>query len=572
MSIKQYTNFESINSKTENEGKYISEKDFVVISKNEFEEVDFGDCKYDVMEVSIYDINNNILENRDGGRVNYIRSGDIKNYVYSVSRPNAAVGDGGSTKELAIDSVKLLNDLGFYNGILRLNINFVRNRVGSENELKRAWIQEISPSRQEIRILPVTTGNADLDTLLQKELDNLKNLNKDFKYYKVSILDALTSFKGKFLDDINSNLETKYGLDYFNILKKDFGLQKFNDLRDKIYSDFVASVTYYLTNKYYDITQSNFGKKSEVRFEDCEQYDFNKVIDQFDDILYKCVEHNSYFLKRRELGIKSIPKEFKAVDITPNLKNVFDLVPPSQISTTIFQPDRYEIEPQYAHEAQTIQLASETVPAPPPVVPTQVIVPQKTDSYHYYVKNLSSTRSMIIKYVDAAGDEVQKTLAAGKPLKICAKENSVSANYATTTKFEMLNDTRKGTDITNDTSIAARKFGYEAQKEFEIQKIRSCSSIEFGLSLPDIIPMPPVKQNVTPPIRPQNYTPPVKQNTTPPIRSGGGGGGSADIVTNNTDTPGGRDIQVTPNSNTGLPVRTGTSTIGNTATRQQSFG
>jgi hypothetical protein len=33
--------------------------------------------------------------------------------------------------------------LGFRNGILKVNINFVRYKVGSENELERVWIEEI---------------------------------------------------------------------------------------------------------------------------------------------------------------------------------------------------------------------------------------------------------------------------------------------------------------------------------------------------------------------------------------------------------------------------------------------
>ena len=150
MSIKKYTNFEAVNNKTENEGKYLQAEDIFIVTKNEIEETEFGECKYDVMEVSVYDINNNLLPQKSGNNVSYIKTGDIKNYMYSLTNQ-------GGQKELAIDIEKLLKDLGFSNGILKVNINFVRNKVGSENELSRVWIQEISPSREEIRILPLKT-------------------------------------------------------------------------------------------------------------------------------------------------------------------------------------------------------------------------------------------------------------------------------------------------------------------------------------------------------------------------------------------------------------------------------
>ncbi len=53
MSIKKYTNFEAVNNKTENEGKYLQAEDIFIVTKNEIEETEFGECKYDVMEVSV---------------------------------------------------------------------------------------------------------------------------------------------------------------------------------------------------------------------------------------------------------------------------------------------------------------------------------------------------------------------------------------------------------------------------------------------------------------------------------------------------------------------------------------
>jgi uncharacterized Zn ribbon protein len=121
MAISKYTNIEQINNRLENEGQFLKPEDLFIVSKEESEISEFGDSKYDAMEVSVYDVNNNLLPQKSGKNVAYIKSGDIKNYIYNV------VNKGGQ-KELAIDAEKLLNELGFANCILKVNIYFVRNR------------------------------------------------------------------------------------------------------------------------------------------------------------------------------------------------------------------------------------------------------------------------------------------------------------------------------------------------------------------------------------------------------------------------------------------------------------
>ena len=266
MSIRKYTNFDSINTNLTNEGQFLQEKDLFIVTKNETEEAEFGECKYDVMEVSVYDVNNTLLPQKSGNNVAYIKKNDIGSYMYSI------VNTLGK-KELAINIEKLLNDLGFTNGILKVNINFVRSRVGSDNELERVWIHEISPSREEIRIIPLKTSNPTLNSINTSQFKNLNNLNKDFKYYKKNILDGLDSFEITSLDSINDALTASFGNDFQNILKKDFGLSNFNAFKKKIFTDFRDSVTYWLNNRNYNIAESTFGSPAEKRFDDCDQYD-----------------------------------------------------------------------------------------------------------------------------------------------------------------------------------------------------------------------------------------------------------------------------------------------------------
>ena len=333
MSIKKYTNIERINNKTENEGQFLQSDDLFIISKSEIENTDFGNTKYDVMEVSVYDVNNNLLPQKSGNNVAYIKSGDIKNYMYQMTNQTGK-------KELAIDVEKLLNDIGYNNGILKVNINFVRHKVGTDNELEKVWIEEISPSREEIRILPLKTKFANINNKTKNEFENLQNLNREFKYYKNSLLNSINSFEETFLAKIDSALETKYGKDFFIILKKDFGLSGFANIRTKMFTDFKTSIEYYLNNKYYDITQSTFGKPSNVRFEDYDIYNFDDILKETQNILYKCVDINLKSLKRRDVGLKTLPKEFAITELQKQIKNNLDsFATYSETKKNVYSPD-----------------------------------------------------------------------------------------------------------------------------------------------------------------------------------------------------------------------------------------
>ena len=431
MSIKKYTNIDAINNKTDNEGQYLQADDLFIVSKTEIEETDFGDCKYDVMEVSVYDINNNLLPHKSGNNVAYIKTGDIKNYLYNLTNK-------GGQKELAINIEKLLNDLGFTNGILKVNLNFVRYRVGTENELTRVWIHEISPSREEIRILPLKTKDNKINEQTIKEFENLSNLRKDFKYYKKSILNSINSFEGNFLDTINSALETKFGKDFFNILRKDFGLSKFDNVRKSIYEDFKLSVTYYLTNKYYDVSDSTFGKPSEIRFIDCDQYDFTMLTETIKNILHNCIDYNLRGLKRRNIDIKQLPKEFAITELRKEIKNSIDsFTTPTTIKRNVYQPNKVDITlndkvgetpiitPPPVEEIKVMDPpVLEVVVVPPPV---EVVVTPKFATFEYTIKDTSPFNGKsVIKFIDASGMEVEKEIPFGKTITICARENSIS--------------------------------------------------------------------------------------------------------------------------------------------------
>ena len=371
MSIKKYTNIDNINNNSENAGQFLQTEDLFIVSQNQIEDTDFGDCKYDVMEVSVYDINNNLLPQKNGNNVAYIKTGDIKNYMYSLTNK-------GGQKELAIDIEKLLNDLGFTNGILKVNVNFVRNKVGSDNELTKVWVHEISPSRTEIRILPLKTKNSNINNITNKEFTNINNLNKDFKYYKKNILDSLDSFEVTYLESITSLMVNRFGKDFESILRKDFGLSNFSAFKKRIFLDFKTSVAYWLTNKEYIISESNYGKPSIIRFEDCEQYEFSKLKLEIQNILRNCIDYNTKTLNRRSINIKVLPKEFEITELKKEIKDlVGNIVINDSKVRNVYNPQNIKLDVKGVSVKET---PTQITPAPiikilPIETPIKIVTP-----------------------------------------------------------------------------------------------------------------------------------------------------------------------------------------------------
>ena len=357
MSIRKYTNFDSINSNSTNEGQFLLADDLFIVTKNEKQETEFGECKYDVMEVSVYDINNILLPQKSGKNVAYIKKNSIGSYMYSLTN---TLGK----KELAINIEKLLNDLGFTNGILKVNINFVRSRVGSENELERVWIHEISPSREEVRIIPLKTNSPEINATNTKQFLNLNNLNRDFKYYKKNILDGLDAFERTSLQSIDNALTAKFGNDFQSVLKKDFGLSNFNVFKSKIFTDFRDSVNHWLNNKNYDIAQSTFGSPSEKRFDDCDQYDFNYLLNEIKNILNNSIAFNIKTLNRRVVKYEKLPVEFAVEEVRKQVENLLEL----------YDTKVEVVRNVYSPELAPVSFLGATDVEPP--TPVEVIPPQ----------------------------------------------------------------------------------------------------------------------------------------------------------------------------------------------------
>lgn len=218
MSLSKYTNIDDINNSNSGIGQFLEQEDLFVISQNVSENINFGNCETDVMEVTLYDINNNILPQLDNQSTRYIKYPNINDYIFSTK-----------TNEIAINVEKILKESDYKNGIIKVNINFVKYKAGNETEYRKMWIQEISATRSEIRILPITVQNDSLTTLTNVvEFNNLQKLNTDKIVYKqhlqkISNINEQTAleFARNYINQKFSNITNAYEK-FANVLYNDF--------------------------------------------------------------------------------------------------------------------------------------------------------------------------------------------------------------------------------------------------------------------------------------------------------------------------------------------------------------
>ena len=163
----------------DNKGYRISTKDREIFEEGTLQSF-FGFSDSDMIEFIVYDANENQLPQGDDGKlVRYVplSSENIKDYFL--------IADGTRLQafqfpnEYFIDAERLINEAGYNNGIFKTQITLLNKRVGSEAISDSLWISEISPSRTEVRLLPLKRG-LQLNPELKKRFDLFIN-NGEFR-------------------------------------------------------------------------------------------------------------------------------------------------------------------------------------------------------------------------------------------------------------------------------------------------------------------------------------------------------------------------------------------------------
>jgi len=217
----------------------------------------------DFLEFIMYDISDNQLPQGDSEElVRYIPLTDdnIRNYFITTNtnltkKPNEA-------SEFIVDVERLVKEAGYKNGRFRTQVSIVNRRagfeVGNENKL---WIQEISPSRTEIRIVPNQRRGV-INPDLEKRYSIL---TRDSQFRDDTIYKAKEIVDNLDVEEIFSRFLTlkgkvSTGESYVRLIQKEFGIQSFeifvNQLKDKL----VESFYYFIENREWRINQTSYGQ------------------------------------------------------------------------------------------------------------------------------------------------------------------------------------------------------------------------------------------------------------------------------------------------------------------------
>jgi hypothetical protein len=258
MAIKDFKNIEKINQELESTAQLIKPADLNIFKTTAKKVDDFGLSKNDAIEFRLYDISNNLLEQTGGLKVRYIHKAELP--IYLKDSLDTTTGE----KIFEINVEKLVFEAGYGNGEFRVSFAFVKNYVGNENQKKKVWIHEVSPSRTEIRVLPLlgvdSTINNDLQDRYFSFMDNVAELRQSYKKIQA------------FLDKIELNISTlvddyfvsQFGPKYIEVINKDFlfgGSEGYSNFKNKIYSDFRQSVFHEIDGKQFRLGASDYGQQ-----------------------------------------------------------------------------------------------------------------------------------------------------------------------------------------------------------------------------------------------------------------------------------------------------------------------
>ena len=172
---------------------YLVEQEDRKIFEKEISKSNFGLGYSDMIEFILYDSNDNQLpQGEEGKMVRYIDIDDANINDYFIISDNNLTKKMNGASEFIIDIEKLIREAGYSSGIFKTQVTLLNRRAGTESvENDKLWIHEISPSRTEVRLLPVKgKPNADL----QKRYDlfiNDGNFRDDTIYYAIPFIENL---------------------------------------------------------------------------------------------------------------------------------------------------------------------------------------------------------------------------------------------------------------------------------------------------------------------------------------------------------------------------------------------
>lgn len=304
-------------------GYKVSAKDRTIFER-EIGKSYFGMGISDMIEFIVYDSNNNQLPQGDNQLlVRYITLDveNIKKYFLITQNPSNMKMNGAS--EYIIDIEKLVNEAGYSNGVFKTQVTLLNRRVGSEPIKKdKLWIHEISPSRTEIRVLPLEDESEMVFDDLQKRLNIMldgKNFRDDTIYFvkpmveSIKVEDVLKTF-------LTINGSVVSGENYIKLIQAEFKIQNWELFVNQIREKLIEGALYFIENRDWNISSNNYGKPLSTPRN--LELSVEKIVETLNSILIKVID--KYLPKRsiQEENILTLDEQITLDEVKELLKTV----------------------------------------------------------------------------------------------------------------------------------------------------------------------------------------------------------------------------------------------------------
>jgi len=350
MAINDFKNIENINLNLDSTAQLVDSKDLTIFKTGVKNITDFGMSDNDVIEFRVYDISNNLLEQTDGIKVRYIQKNDLPKYLKSdIDRIT-------QEKIFDIDVEKLIRESGYGNGEFKVSFNFLKNYVGTNNKnTPQIWIHEVSPSRTEIRIMPLLSNDAISNQTIINRYNAFADNTGEFVEIINIIKNTIDLIETNISDLIDNYFVSKNGQLWLDKIVSDY---KFNNLKyttfkQKIYSDFkklvYTTIDSNLFNKYefYEKTQidtllnNKLVEAIELNAKTIAQYDIPQILKDStktknDSQILQSLLNTNYITKSK------LTQNDKLGKVKPNA--IINTTP--IVSAELVPPVEYVTEPQ----------------------------------------------------------------------------------------------------------------------------------------------------------------------------------------------------------------------------------
>jgi hypothetical protein len=311
-----------------NKGYVIKPQDRKIFEKGDLQSF-FGFSRTDAIEFIIYDANDNQLPQLDGNLVRYINLTDENIRDYFLVPEGTVFQKYSLPNEYFIDVERLINEAGYSNGIFKTQVSLVNKRAGSEKEFDKLWIQEISPSRNEIRLFPLKKG-VELNSELKARFDIFIN-GGEFREDTLQI--AFEAIEKVNPNDIVPFIKSKYGDKWFSNFLNEFKITSIDSFVTKIYETFIQSSIYEFTNRYSKIGEINYGNKKPST--PSIQLSKNDIIKTIKRIL---IESTLHYLPERNINTKTQTVD----DFVPSEDNVGKVLQ-TETADTLIIPTKVDV-------------------------------------------------------------------------------------------------------------------------------------------------------------------------------------------------------------------------------------